>query len=817
MYFNVASFGSFDTGIEAAVEAYFHLQPVCTGNNVCIPGVERLEYNEQGRLDPVLGLARASLLAGIPNAPAAIDPTLGAEAKQMALTRQKIVLQSMLSQHMSVNGQTITLSMTKKAESLMAHTNFQPYQHTKSAPHFVDWIINQLALKLGNGDYSTGINLFEQGGFTVRTSLDENLEMYVERAIDQHLNKPDYQYYPLPLRGDQILSKTLNIHSAAVVVLDAKTGEVLAMDGSADYFSTDPAVGGQYNMVAPPAGSHTHPSGRPPGSAMLPIEYAAEYEKFNSLVPNITNFTDAGIKQYGPGLLDTIQQLGITPPNDLSAHFLQGAENVSLLQMTGAYQVLANNGQRIPPVGVLDIYDHTGHSIYHYDTGHPPTTLAVPAKIANLVTSQFMSEAARKNTFGDDHRLSFADQDPSCVTTTACMDQVAAQSSSTNETEDGNTTIGYTPDVVAGVWVGNVNGKRMSSDVPGSMGAVPIWHSVIERALGWCGTQPTPSSYFRSDKIACGPAPHLRFSAQPIRTFPDGILATVPTPTPTPVPTMAPSLPTPTLAPTVPGTLPSLDATSSYLLDANTGAILMHTNEMQQLPMASTTKIMTALIALQTANLHQVVTIQQDAVTEASKNGGSTAQLVAGDKMTLKDLLYGLMLPSGDDAAIAIADAVAGSPMTFVDQMNQYAQNLHLTHTHYVNSDGLTYRTTQGTLTYSSTSAADLVELAQFALKNPLFAQIVQSKEYKVPPTANHHAYDWVNTNELLGTYPGITGTKTGFTLEAGYCLVFSATRNGRSLIGAILHDGTTNPNQRFVDAAHLLDWGFAHPTGLSK
>jgi membrane peptidoglycan carboxypeptidase len=535
MYFNVASFGSFDIGIESAIETYFHLQSTCTGNGTCFPGVARLEYNSQGKLDPVLGLARASLLAGMPNSPGVIDPTLGAQAKQMALARQKIVLQAMISQHISVDGQIITLSLAKQAENLMAHTNFEPYQHTKYAPHFVDWVINQIALLLGNGDYASGLNQFEQGGLTIRTTLDLNLEQYVERAMNQHLNKPDYQYYPLKLRGDQILSKTLNIHSGATVVLDAKTGEILAMDGSADYFSTDPTVGGQYNMAAPPAGTPNNPSGRPPGTTILPIDSMAADIKELSATPSQAKRSlifpvneDASASSIGTKLLQyvgaagmrtTAQNLGITTPGNTGAPFALGTENVSLLQMTGAYQVLADNGQRVPPVGILDIYDQAGQNLYHYNTIHPPATQVISAYMSDLITSGLVNEPGRLNTFGDDHQLSFADQDPACVTTAACMYQVAAQTSDTNQTEDGNTTIGYTPDVVVGVWVGNINGMRMNSNVVGSTGAVPIWHSVIERALGWCGTQATSSPYFQSDNIPCGSAPHLTFSAHPTRTF----------------------------------------------------------------------------------------------------------------------------------------------------------------------------------------------------------------------------------------------------------------------------------------------------------
>lgn len=539
MYFNVASFGAFDIGVESAVEEYFHLQTTCQGNGTCVPGIARLEYNDKGQRDPILGLARASLLAGIPNEPSLIDPTLSSKAKAWGLARQKIVLQAMISSHMSVDGQVITRAMARQAEDITAHTDFKSYQNVKRAPHFVDWIINQLALKLGNGNYTAGLQMFEQGGFTVHTTIDVNLEEYIERAIDQHLNKPDYQYYPSPLLDNQILSQALNIHSGAVIVLDAKTGEILAMDGSAGYSSTNSEVGGQYNMAAPPPSKDpNNPSGRPPGATMLPIDYMAAYEKGVSptmLVPD-SQFTYsesltqssilAGVQatEYvgTTGMYDMAQRLGITTSQDTGVKFVEGAENVSLLQMTGAYQVLANNGQRVPPVGILDIYDHNGHSLYHYNTLQPPATPTISVQTTNNITRSLINEPERTNTFGADSQLSFADQDANCTVTLFCQYQVAVQSSNTSATEDGNTAIGYTPDVVVGVWVGNVDGKKMNSSVVGSTGAVPIWHSVIERALGWCGTQPTSSPYFRSDNIPCGPAPHLSFSNQPTRTFPIG-------------------------------------------------------------------------------------------------------------------------------------------------------------------------------------------------------------------------------------------------------------------------------------------------------
>ncbi len=539
-YFNIASFGSFDVGVESAAEIYFHLQSTCTENGTCVPGIARLEYNDKGQRDPVLGLARASLLASMPNAPGLIDPTLSAKAKKLALDRQKVVLEAMIAQHLRVDGQLITPAMAGQAEGLMAQTDFTPAPSIKRSPHFVDWIVNQLALQLGKGDYATGLQMFEQGGFLVRTTIDVNLEEYVERAIDQHLNKPDYQYYPLQLRGEQILSQALNIHSGAVVVLDAKTGEILAMDGGADYTSSDPLIGGAYNMAAPPPGSPQHPSGRPPGATMLPIDYLVGYDNGlapSTIVPNsqtgesfdvaLSNASiPAGLQaaKYGgwSGLGNLARRLGISVPADSDANFARGSENVSLLQMTGAYQALADNGKHVQPVGILDMYDRNGQHIYHYNAAQPPATEVASAQATHEVTSDLVNEPKRANRFGEDHRLSFADQDADCAINPICQYQVAAESSNTDEAEDGNTVIGYTPDVVVGVWVGNVNGARMSNDVIGSTGAVPIWHSVIERALGWCGTEPTSSPHFRSDNIPCGPSPQLRFSANPTRNLLDG-------------------------------------------------------------------------------------------------------------------------------------------------------------------------------------------------------------------------------------------------------------------------------------------------------
>lgn len=271
------------------------------------------------------------------------------------------------------------------------------------------------------------------------------------------------------------------------------------------------------------------------------------------------------------------------------------------------------------------------------------------------------------------------------------------------------------------------------------------------------------------------------------------------------------SIPNPVL--TVQGTPPSIRSSAVYLLDADTNHVLLNVNGEKRLPMASTTKIMTALLAIQKGNLDQIVTIQQDAVDESEKNNGSNAQLVVGDQIRLGDLLYALMLPSGDDAAIAIADTISGSPTGFVRLMNSYAHQLHLTHTHYGNPDGLTYKLPNGQANLNNyTTAADLAQLTHIALENPLFDQIVELQRYILPPTSKHHAYTWETTDILLSHYPGTTGVKTGSTMEAGYCLVFSAINTRHHLIGVLLHDSDDDTNQRFVDARTLLDWGFHLP-----
>ncbi len=247
---------------------------------------------------------------------------------------------------------------------------------------------------------------------------------------------------------------------------------------------------------------------------------------------------------------------------------------------------------------------------------------------------------------------------------------------------------------------------------------------------------------------------------------------------------------------------PMLHARAAYLINPDTGTVYLATNPDTLLPMASTTKIMTAVVALSVGNLDMRITVHSDAIGLADGQA-SSAELKAGETLTLRELLYALLLPSGDDAAVAIADAVAGSQERFVALMNAESALLGLWHTHYSDVHGLDAPD-------HYTTARDLARLATFAMRSPTFSRVVATSLYTIGATADHSAHTWYTTNELLtdAAYPGVTGIKTGFTGNAGRCLVFSATRPYGQLLGVLLND--PDNATRFSDAKALLDWGFA-------
>jgi D-alanyl-D-alanine carboxypeptidase len=208
---------------------------------------------------------------------------------------------------------------------------------------------------------------------------------------------------------------------------------------------------------------------------------------------------------------------------------------------------------------------------------------------------------------------------------------------------------------------------------------------------------------------------------------------------------------------------------------------------------ASLTKIMTAIVAIEHGKLSDKVKTSQTAVGKE----GSSIYLQLGEEMSLLNMLYGLMLRSGNDAATAIAEHVGGSEEGFVHLMNEKAEMLGLTHTQFKNPHGLD---AEGH--YSS--ANDLAKLTAYALRNPVFAQIVSTKVKSVPNPHEKWQYSWTNKNKMLAMYEGADGVKTGYTKKALRCLVSSATRNGQQLAAVTLND-----RDDWIDHRQMLDWGF--------
>lgn len=229
-------------------------------------------------------------------------------------------------------------------------------------------------------------------------------------------------------------------------------------------------------------------------------------------------------------------------------------------------------------------------------------------------------------------------------------------------------------------------------------------------------------------------------------------------------------------------------------------------------PIASVTKLMTAYVVVHSGDLGRTITIKRKYLDYGARHGASMAGLRAGDRLTARQLLYAMLLPSGSDAAFALVESYGGTWPRFVAKMNAAASDLGMANTHYDNFDGLPWPSR----TADTSTPRDLVRLARKALTDPTLRRVVATRTYAVPKTRDHAAYSWTNGNRLLGHYKGARGLKTGFTSTAGYCLLFTAKRGPRNVYGAVLGDPTSNA--RFADAARLLDWGFgAHGTALPQ
>ncbi|MDR1422525.1 MAG: D-alanyl-D-alanine carboxypeptidase [Coriobacteriales bacterium] len=226
------------------------------------------------------------------------------------------------------------------------------------------------------------------------------------------------------------------------------------------------------------------------------------------------------------------------------------------------------------------------------------------------------------------------------------------------------------------------------------------------------------------------------------------------------------------------------------------GTILWERDGNAPVPMASTTKVMTAIVALELCSPDTPMLVTYGAATTE----GSSASLWEGDTTTFRDLLIGMMVPSGNDAAVAISENVAGTEFAFVDLMNAKAAELGMTDTHFSNASGIIDEE-------NYTTARDYLIAVRYAMTQPLFREIVGQQQ----STANFGGREetFTSTNHLFDLMEDVTGIKTGFTDAAGYCFVGSASRANIELYVVVFH--SSDETQRFFDAQTLLEWGFAH------
>jgi D-alanyl-D-alanine carboxypeptidase (penicillin-binding protein 5/6) len=259
--------------------------------------------------------------------------------------------------------------------------------------------------------------------------------------------------------------------------------------------------------------------------------------------------------------------------------------------------------------------------------------------------------------------------------------------------------------------------------------------------------------------------------------------------------------------------VPTIAAKGGYVMNNGTGKTLYTKAADTRRSTGSTTKIMTAKVVLAQPNLNldAKVTIQKAYSDYIVSKNASSARLIVGDKVTVRQLLYGLMLPSGCDAAYALADKFgsgstrAARVKSFIGKMNKQAKDLGLTNTKFDSFDGI------GSGSNYSTPR-DLTKMTSSALKSANFRAIVKTKKYTaktVTKTGGTRTMaTWVNTNGLLNSYSGTIGVKTGSGPEAKYCLVFAATRKGKTVIGTVLTSSSST--QRATDATKLMNYGFA-------
>ena len=479
LYLNEIFYGHLAYGIEAAAETYFNT----TADQ--------------------LNLAQASFLAGLPQAPAIYDISSNREG---TLLRNKDVLnliyqESKASNCIRVSNSElpicVSLNEAVAAAQEMENYPFQPRTFNLPFPHWVTYIIMQLEEKY---DAQT----IYRSGFKVYTTLDPDLQNYAQQAVRRQVD----------LLADK------HATDGALVAIRPQTGEILAMVGSADFFND--AIAGQVNMALAP---------RQPGSSIKPLTYAAAFEKgwtpatllwdvpsefppsgdANDTHPPYKPVNYDG-KFHGPvlarfalgssynipavktlnfigiyddpktpaadGFINFAKRMGITTlnRNDYGLSLTLGGGDVSLLELTGAFGIFANNGNRLPPFSITRVEDHLGNVVYQHET--PPAVQVIKPEYAYLITNILADNEARTPAFGANSilRLPFP---------------AAVKTGTTNEYRD-NWTLGYTPDIAIGVWVGNADYSNMEN-ISGVAGAAPIWADVMQLAIQkYQGGSPSP-------------------------------------------------------------------------------------------------------------------------------------------------------------------------------------------------------------------------------------------------------------------------------------------------------------------------------------
>ncbi len=449
MYFNEIPYGSTAYGIEAASQLYF------------------------GKSAKDLTLDESALLAALPKAPSYYSP-LGSHRDEL-VARKNFILDTMVSEGY------LDADRAQAAKNIDTLKKIVPRKENILAPHFVMYVKDLLEEKYGT-------RTVEQSGLKIITTLDLDKQKIAEEEVTKQA---------------AINAKNFGANNAALVALDVKTGQIIAIVGSKDFFDT--SIDGQVNVALSP---------RQPGSSIKPIVYSAAFLKGYTpdtpLFDAETNFGPAGPKgkNYIPhdydgkergtvtmrqalagslnipgvealyltgldNVLSLAQKMGyttLTDPNRYGLSFVLGGAEVKLLEHTAAFGILAREGKKIPTIAILKVEDSQGNTLEEWQDDPTNPEEVLPTQIARLTTSILSDNQARSFIFGANSALYLGDR------------PVAAKTGTTNNWGDG-WTMGYTPSLVCGVWVGNNDNTPMKTKADGVVVAGPIWHNFMVRAL----------------------------------------------------------------------------------------------------------------------------------------------------------------------------------------------------------------------------------------------------------------------------------------------------------------------------------------------